>query len=85
MLSRTLGILAAASLLSAGSAAFARSADPLSLANSPPIERAGGDVKDASQLRGAGRWIVGGVALALIIWGIIELTSNKDEAFPTSP
>jgi len=86
MLSRTLGALAAASLLSVGSVAGAQSATARpGPGGSAAIERAGGETEDSNQLRGAGRWIVGAVALALLIWGIIELTSNNEEAFPNSP
>jgi hypothetical protein len=86
MLSRTLGALAAASLL-AGSAAAARPAAPLSLAGSPAALRAGADLEDSGALdrRGVGIYIIGAVALGLIIWGIIELTSDDEEDFPTSP
>jgi hypothetical protein len=84
MLAKALVALAASSL-GLGSVAAARPAAPLSLANSPAVERAAGDLEDANQLQGAGRWIVGGIVLGLIIWGIIELTKSNERDFPTSP
>ena len=85
MLSKTIGTLALAALLSASSVAAAQSAAPLSLTNSPAIERASAEVEDASELRGPVRWIVGAAVLGLIIWGIIELTDDNERDFPTSP
>ena len=87
MISRTLGILAAASLLGAGSAAAAGPAAPLSLAGSPAAARAGGGVEDSGALdrRGIGVYIIGAVVLGLIIWGILELTGDDEHSFPTSP
>ena len=84
MHSKTVGILAALSLLGTGGAAAAQSAAPLSLANGPAIARAGGGVEDASELRG-GRWVLAAAVVALVIWGAIELLGDNDEAFPTSP
>lgn len=86
MVSRTIGFLTAACLLCAGSAAAAGPAAPLSLAGSPAA-RAGDALEDASDLdrRGVGIYLVGAVVLGLIIWGIIELTSDDEEDFPTSP
>jgi len=83
MFSKTLRIIAAASLLTASSVAIAQSEAPGAVA----IERAGAVVDGESELRGrgAGIYIIGAIALGLIIWGIIELTSDDDDDFPTSP
>ena len=81
---KMIGTALAALSLTAGSAAAAQSAAPLSLANSPFVDRAGAAVGETSDLRGPGLWIVGAVALGLIIWGVTELLDNE-EAFPNSP
>jgi hypothetical protein len=78
VISRTLAALAAASLVFGSSAALAQSAAPLSVGNSPAVERAGADTAADSELRGNGRWIIYAVALALIIWGAIELLDDSD-------
>ena len=82
MISRTLAAVAAAALVLGSSAAVAQSAQPLSLNNSPAVERAGADVTGASELRGTTGWIIAAVALALIIWGAIEIFDDDD---PESP
>jgi len=78
MLSKKLAAIAAVSLITASSAAVAQSAQPLSLSNSPAVQRAGPSVQGESDLdrRGIGIYIVGAVVLGLIIWGIIELTKS---------
>ena len=81
MLSKKLAAIAAISLVTASSAAVAQTAQPLSVANA----RTGTPVAGASNLddrNGVGIYIVGAVVLGLIIWGIIELTSDDD---PDSP
>ncbi|HMG47744.1 MAG TPA: hypothetical protein VK614_09820 [Allosphingosinicella sp.] len=85
MLSKKLAAIAAASLISASSAAMAQSAQPLSLSNSPAAARASAGVSGESNLdrRGVGIYIVGAIVLGLIIWGIIELTDKNDG--PSSP
>ena len=85
MLSKKLAAIAAASLISASSAAVAQSAQPLSLSNSPAAARASAGVSGESNLdrRGIGIYIVGAIVLGLIIWGIIELTKNNNG--PSSP
>ena len=84
MISRTLAALAAISMLGAGGAAAAQSAAPLSLASSPALTRAAAGLEDSSELRGPTKWILGAVVLGLVIWGIIELLGDDDEAFPVS-
>jgi hypothetical protein len=79
MLSKKLAAVAAISMISASSAAVAQSAQPLSLSNSPVVQRAAAETGTASNLdrRGYGIYIVGAVVLGLVIWGIIELTKSK--------
>jgi hypothetical protein len=81
MIPKPLHVLAALSLLGAGSPALAQSAAPLSLASAPAVA----GQADANDLHGTARWLVGAVVLGLIVWGIIELTDDDDEAFPVSP
>lgn len=82
MLSKKLAAVVAASVLTVSSTAVAQSAQPLSLGNAPA--RAGAVSPQASALddrNGIGIYIIGAVVLGLIIWGIIELTSDDS----TSP
>lgn len=80
MISRPLAAIAAASLAFGSSAALAQSAAPLSVA--PTVERASADTGSANELRGTTGWIIGAIALGLIIWGAIELFDDDD---PDSP
>ena len=82
MISRTFAAVAAAALVFGSSAAMAQSAAPLSVGNSPAVERASADAGSASELRGRRGWIIGAVALALIIWGAIELFDDDDTDSP---
>ncbi len=82
MLSKRLAALVALSMISASSAAIAQSAQPLSLANSPAAASSQ-NASDLDDRNGIGIYIIGAVVLGLIIWGIIELTSNDDG--PSSP
>ena len=61
---------------------MAQSAAPLSLDSAPVAERAGADLNSASELRGTTGWIIGAIALGLLIWGAIELFDDDD---PESP
>ncbi len=64
-------------------AALALTAAPIAAqAASQPLPRASADVSDSENLRGTTMWIVGAIALGLIIWGIIELTKDDE---PDSP
>ena len=84
MLSKKISALVAISVLTASSAAVAQTAQPLSLANSPT--RAAALPSQANALddrNGIGIYIIGAVVLGLIVWGIIELTS--DDEGPSSP
>lgn len=84
MASRKIAALAAISLLASGSAAIAQSAQPLSLANAPSVQRAGASLDDANgaRRRGAVFYIVGAIVLGLVVWGVIQLTDGND---PDSP
>jgi hypothetical protein len=79
MISRKMAALVAASLISSSSAAVAQSAQPLSLAHSPQIQRAGADLQRPGHLdrRGYGIYIVGLIVVGLAAWGIYELVKSK--------
>ena len=85
MLSKKLAAIAAVSLITASSAAVAQSAQPLSLSQSPAVERASAATSGQSSLDSGGyaKYVIGAVILGLIIWGVIELT--KDDNGPSSP
>jgi hypothetical protein len=83
--SKLMGTLLTAFSLTICNVAVAQSAAPLSLANSPVVDRAGAATSEASDLRGTGLWIVGAIALGLVIWGASELLLDNEEAFPNSP
>ncbi len=72
--------LAALAALSLVTGPVAATAAPIA----PTAQRAGEATGEANQLVGTTAWILAAIALGLIVWGIIELTSN-DEDFPTSP
>ena len=85
MLSKKLSAVVAISVLTASSTAVAQTAQPLSLGNAPAM-RASATPTQANALddrNGIGIYIIGAVVLGLIIWGIIELTS--DDNGPESP
>ena len=83
MRSTTLAAVAAISLITASSAAVAQTAAP----STPvaPIERAGAGLDGENQLRGTTMWILGAIALALLIWGLIEILDDDEEDVPVSP
>jgi hypothetical protein len=85
MLSKKLTAIVAASLLSASSAALAQSAQPLSLTNSPAVQRSAASMQGLSSLdrRGYGIYIVGAIVLGLIVWGVIRLVDHHHG--PSSP
>ena len=79
MLTKKLVAVVAASVLTASSAAVAQTAQPLSLGNAPA--RAGAVMPQASSLddrNGIGIYLIGAVVLGLIVWGVIELTSDDE-------
>ncbi len=82
MISRTLAALAAVSLMFGSSAAIAQSAASLSLDAAPAVERSGAELADGNDLRGRTGWIIGAIALGLLIWGAIELFDDDE---PESP
>lgn len=59
---------------------MAQSAAPLSVV--PTVERASADAASANDLRGTTGWIIGAIALGLIIWGAIELFDDNDSESP---
>ena len=59
---------------------MAQSASPLSVSNAPAVERAGADTDSANELRGTTGWIIGAIALGLIIWGVIELLDDDPDS-----
>ena len=83
--SRMMGTVLTAFSLTVSNVAVAQSAAPLSLANSPVVDRAGAATSEGSDLRGPGLWIVAAIALGLVIWGASELFLDNEEAFPNSP
>ena len=83
MRSPVLAAIAAVSLVTASSAAIAQTAAPA--APAAPVERSGASLDGESQLRGTTLWIVGGIALLLLIWGLIELLNDDDDDVPVSP
>lgn len=81
-----LAAAAALSLLASGSVAAAQSARPLSLAESPAVQRAGAGMEDSAELRGRRGgmgWILGLVALGILVFVILEV--SKDNSLPGSP
>lgn len=82
MISKKIAGLAAASLLAMSSAAAAQTAAPLSLVQSSAVQRAGTSAERTNELRGTTGWIIGAIALALIIWGAIELLDDDDSESP---
>ena len=80
MFSKKLAAFAALSMITASSAAVAQSAAPQSIA--APAVRAGAETQGSNELVGTTAWILAAIALGLIVWGIIELTSDDG---PSSP
>ena len=82
---KILAAAAAFSLLASGTAA-AQSAQSLSVAGSPAVQRAGAPMEDRSDLGGRRRgilgWILGAGAIALLIFVITE--TSKDNDLPAS-
>jgi hypothetical protein len=81
MISKTFAALAAVALVAGSGAAAAQTAQPLSIANAPAVDRAGADSSELGS-RGYGIYIIGAIALALIIYGAIELLGDDE---PNSP
>jgi hypothetical protein len=83
MRSPVLAATAALALITASSAAVAQTAAPSAPAAS--VERSGASLDSDSQLRGTTMWVLGAIALALLIWGLIEILGDDDEDAPVSP
>jgi hypothetical protein len=82
MISKSVVALAALSLVAGSTAATAQSAAPLSLANSPEIQRASAETQGESQFLRRSGWLLGIVALGILVFVILE--SSKDNALPNS-
>ena len=63
------------------SAALALTVAPIA-AQAAPAARTAAPVAESEELVGTTMWIVAAIALGLIIWGVIELTSDDE---PESP
>ena len=63
------------------SAALALSLAPIA-AQAAPAARSSAPVAESEELRGTTLWVVAAIALALIVWGVIELSSDDE---PESP
>ena len=63
------------------SAALALTVAPIA-AQAAPAARDAAPVSESEELRGTTMWIVAAIALGLIVWGVIELTSDDE---PESP
>lgn len=74
MFSKKLAAVAALSMITASSAAVAQSAAPQSI--EAPAVRAGETTQDSNELVGTTAWILAAIALGLVVWGVIELTSS---------
>ncbi len=85
MRSSRLAALAALSLVIGSSAASAQVGQPVQPTTASSVQRAGAPVADADELRGTTGWILGAIAVGLLIWGALELFGDDDEAFPVSP
>ena len=85
MLSSRLAALAALSLVIGSSAASAQVGQPEPPSAVSSVQRAAAPVADSNELRGTTGWILGAIAVGLLIWGAIELFGDDDEAVPVSP
>ena len=83
MISKKILALAALSLVAGSTAATAQNAQPLSLANSPAVQRAGAEIAGESAFLRRSGWILGVIALGILVFVVIE--ANKDHPIPNSP
>jgi len=83
MISKKIVALAALSLVAGSSAATAQNAQPLSLANSPAVQRAGAEIAGESGFLRRSGWILGVIALGILVFVVLE--ANKDHPLPNSP
>ena len=63
------------------SAALALTLAPIA-AQAAPAARAAAPVAESEELVGTTMWIVAAIALGLVVWGIIELSSDDEPASP---
>jgi hypothetical protein len=82
MIAKKMIALAALSLVAGSSAAVAQSAQPLSLANAPVAQRAGADVQGESRFLRRSGWLLGVVALGILVFVVLE--ASKDNDLPMS-
>lgn len=82
MISKKILALAALSLVAGSTAATARSAQPLSLANAPVAARAGAEVEGESDFLRRSGWILGVLALGILVFVVVEV--GKDNELPVS-
>jgi len=82
MITKTVLAFAALSLVAGSSAAVAQSAQPLSLANAPAAQRAGAEMQGESQFLRRSGWLLGVVALGILVFVILE--ASKDNDLPNS-
>ncbi|ODP36660.1 hypothetical protein [Sphingomonas turrisvirgatae] len=68
---------AAAATMLVGTTASATSAQSLSLKNAP---RAATVVGESNEQLGAAAWVLGAIGLGLVVWGIVELTSDDSDS-----
>jgi hypothetical protein len=86
MLSSRLAAFAAISLMigsSAASAQISPTAQPTTTAAN--VQRATAPVPDSNELRGTTGWILGAIAVGLLIWGALELFGDDEDDAPVSP
>ena len=83
MISKKILALVALSLVTGSSAAVAQSARPLSLANSPAVQRAGAEIEGESGFLRRSGWILGVLALGILVFVVVEANKDEDD-FPVS-
>lgn len=68
---------AAAATMVVGTTASASAAQSLSLQNAP---RAATIVGESNEQVGTTTWVLGAIALGLVIWGVVELASDDSDS-----
>ena len=77
MASKIVKAMATILLVAGGSAAAAQSARTPGTAATPVAQRAGESTEGHNSLEGTTAWILAAISIGLIIWGIIEFTSDQ--------